>query len=349
MVETPNAPTPPTHNNDGMVIKEESRAFVYAAKCFGRVIRDVFVLRSRYARARLMPDRPDVLNVPLRAAIFFLPFSFVAVTLMALSMGATPDGKAHSMIQMSVNAACTALLLVLLARVWGGKGSYRQSGALALALWTTHSVLGIPLTLAIPMITQPASMGSDAANPLDGAEMRDLVDANMLEKNNRGPLISRFVLNGLRSTMIMPACQHHWDSVPEDASMGDVTVTVALKKYKQCARDEVQRCAEETGNSEDECRRTLDPEGTKRLAMRKQQYVRYVWGAALFSAIAMGVLALFWFISVRCLADLHGFSRWRARVVLACTGLLTMITWFFVSPLISRAMRPLTDILEHFL
>ena len=31
-----------------------------------------------------------------------------AVTLMALSMGATPDGKAHSMIQMSVNAACTA-------------------------------------------------------------------------------------------------------------------------------------------------------------------------------------------------------------------------------------------------
>ena len=52
-----------------MVIKEESQAFVYAAKCFGRVIRDVFVLRSRYARARLMPDRPDVLNVPLRAAI----------------------------------------------------------------------------------------------------------------------------------------------------------------------------------------------------------------------------------------------------------------------------------------
>ena len=348
MVETPNAPTPPTHNNDGMVIKEESRAFVYAAKCFGRVIRDVFVLRSRYARARLMPDRPDVLNVPLRAAIFVLPLSFVAVTLMALSMGATPDGKAHSMIQMSVNLACAALLLVLLGRVWGGKGSYRQSGALALALMTTHSVLGIPPVLALSMISQPASMGSDAAKPLDGAEMRDLVDANMLE-NNRGPRTSRFVLNGLRSTMMMPACQHHWDSVPEDASMGDVTVTVARKKYKQCARDEVQRCAEETGNSEDECRRTLDPEGTKRLAMHQQQYVRYVWGAALFSAITMGVLAFFWFISVRCLADLHGFSRWRARVVLACTGLLTMITWIFVSPLISRAMRPLTDILEHFL
>lgn len=346
MVETPNAP-PPTHNNDGMVIKEESRAFVYAAKCFGRVVRDVFVLRSRYARARLMPDRPDVLNVPLRAAIFVLPFSFVALTLMALSMGATPDGKAHSMIQMSVNLACAALLLVLLARVWGGKGSYRQSGALALALWTTHSVLGIPPTLALSMISQPASMGSDAAKPLDGWEMRDIADANMREITIDGSAFSRSLLEGLRSTMMMPACQHHWDSAPEDASIEDLTA--ARKKYEQCARDEVQRCAEETGNSEDECRRTLDPEGTKRLAMLHQQYVSHVWGAALFSAIAMGVLAFFWFISVRCLADLHGFSRWRARVVLACTGLLTMITWIFVSPLISRAMRPLTDILEHFL
>ena len=146
--------------------------------------------------------------------------------------------------------------------------------------------------------------------------------------------------------MMMPACQHHWDSVPEDASIEDVTA--ARKKYEQCARDEVQRCAEDTGNSEDECRRTLDPEGTKRLPMQQQQQ-QLASFMALLSAITMGVLAFFWFISVRCLADLHGFSRWRARLVLACAGLLTTITWIFVSPLISRAMRPLTDILEHFL
>jgi lysylphosphatidylglycerol synthetase-like protein (DUF2156 family) len=124
------------------VVREQSNAIVYAARCLGAVVRDLFVLRGRYAETRLVPDHPDVLDVPLRATLASTVVLSMFGAAIAFAGGGESGGKATALIGALFAVVLLTVVLHLGARAVRGTGTWRQTAAVVCVfLWDSTSGL----------------------------------------------------------------------------------------------------------------------------------------------------------------------------------------------------------------
>ena len=121
---------------------EQSNAIVYAARCLGAVVRDLFVLRGRYAETRLVPDHPGVLDVPLRAILASTVVLWMLGAAIAFAGGGESGGKITALISALFAVALLTVVLHLGARAVRGTGTWRHTAAVVCVfLWESTSGL----------------------------------------------------------------------------------------------------------------------------------------------------------------------------------------------------------------
>ena len=122
----------------------EGSGGLFAARACGWIIWDFMRLRGRFAERHLVPDRPRLWNLPLRATLFFLPLQITYLALVNLLGGIEGEGKSHQLVlgAMALLIACGALLVVV--KLLGGKGSTRQTVSLLLCTQLFTSVVFAP-------------------------------------------------------------------------------------------------------------------------------------------------------------------------------------------------------------
>jgi len=138
----PDAASAPVPAPNPGVLREQSNAIVYAARCLGAVLRDLFVLRGRYAETRLVPDHPGVLDVPLRALLASTVVLWMLEAAIAFAGGGESGGKVTALISALFGLVLLTAVLHLGARVVRGTGTWRQTAAVVCVfLWESTSGL----------------------------------------------------------------------------------------------------------------------------------------------------------------------------------------------------------------
>ena len=170
----PDAASAPVPAPNPGVLREQSNAIVYAARCLGAVVRDLFVLRGRYAETRLVPDHPGVLDVPLRALLASTVVLWMLEAAIAFAGGGESGGKVTALISALFGLVLLTAVLHLGARVvmWGDDFDDASRGARAYAQVSGAHLVNPGDTPAL--VHGNASMGLELANQLASMGVTDV-------------------------------------------------------------------------------------------------------------------------------------------------------------------------------
>ena len=225
------------------------QGFVFNLRCAWWTLREFFVHRSRFARVHLMPDRPGLWQVPVRAALFLYPILIALGVVVSRYIDIPTDNKTQSLMLASIGPVLTFVGVYACAKLFRGSGSARQTLAL-----TTSMVLS--MVMAISISTAVSNAVADAVGlKLDEDALQDFDPRKM---NDMGP--TSVMAEQIFEQFTVKACVD-----PDlEPPFGTVELTRIQLAYIQCVSEEVKACVERTGQSYGDCRRQVDPEGPEK-------------------------------------------------------------------------------------
>ena len=298
------------------------------------MVRDLFVLRGRYARTRLVPDRPDVLDVPLRALLACVALSWMLNAGLSYAFDGDTSGKASTFIGALFSVGLLTVVFHPTARLFRGVGTWRQSAASSCVLVLAYFGLGTLVTPAVEW-----SFDIDATNRADIARHLGNDDLGKIEMVRKRCHRTYHRTYTPQDRQVMSFCGH----IPAAAPIEHAS------EHARCNTEAIEACSALETFRARECKRAFD--GQRQPSLFDRWLARMgvntdAHDTILFIAINTRLLLFFLYmwLAVRLFGGIHGFSIARSVALFGLVSMLLLV--LIVGLLFSGMLDTFEPILE---